>query len=114
MTPTLTLRINLGPGGRLGPGKIDLLEQIESAGSISAAARAMTMSYKRAWDLVEEMNASFERPLVAAQTGGKKGGGAKLTSAGRSVVMCFRCIEQAAADAAAPHLAALQKEIAGA
>ena len=56
--PSLSLRINLDPDGRIGPGKIELLEQIAAFGSISAAARRMEMSYKRAWDLVEEMNRS--------------------------------------------------------
>jgi molybdate transport system regulatory protein len=110
--PSLSLRINLDPGGRLGPGKIDLLEQIAAFGSISAAARAMEMSYKRAWDLVEEMNGIFERPLVSAKTGGKHGGGAELTPAGLSVVTRFRAIERAALAVAEPHLTALQKEIA--
>ena len=81
--PSLCLRINLDPEGRIGPGKIDLLEQIAAFGSISAAARAMNMSYKRAWDLVEEMNLLFGKPLVEAQTGGRHGGGAQLTPLGR-------------------------------
>lgn len=109
--PSLSLRINLDPEGRIGPGKIDLLEQIATFGSISAAARAMEMSYKRAWDLVEEMNRLFGKPLVAAQTGGKHGGGAQLTSLGLSVVSRFRAIERAAAAAAQQQLAALQSEI---
>ena len=77
--PSLSLRINLDPEGRIGPGKIELLEQVASFGSISAAARSMEMSYKHAWDLIEEMNQLFGKPLVAAQTGGKHGGGATLT-----------------------------------
>jgi molybdate transport system regulatory protein len=109
--PSLSLRINLDPDGRIGPGKIDLLEQIASSGSISAAARAMEMSYKRAWDLVDEMNMLFGRPLVSAQTGGKHGGGASLTSFGKTVVTRFRAMESAALAAAAPHLAALQAEL---
>ena len=80
--PSLSLRINLDPEGRIGPGKIELLEQIAAFGSISAAARGMEMSYKRAWDLVEEMNTIFGKPVVAAQTGGKRGGGAQLTPSG--------------------------------
>ena len=64
----LSLRVDLEPGGRIGPGKIALLETIAAFGSISAGARAMRMSYKRAWDLVEEMNALFGRPVVAAKT----------------------------------------------
>lgn len=109
--PSLSLRINLDPDGRLGPGKVDLLEQIAAFGSISAAARAMEMSYKRAWDLVEEMNQLFGRPLVSAKTGGKHGGGAELTQVGLAVVARFRAIERAALAAAEPHLKALQQEI---
>ena len=109
--PSLTLRINLDPEGRIGPGKIELLEKIAAFGSISAGARAMNMSYKRAWDLVEEMNKLFGKPLVAAQTGGKHGGGAQLTAVGLTVVTRFRAIERAARAAAAPQMAALQAEI---
>jgi molybdate transport system regulatory protein len=109
--PSLSLRINLDPEGRIGPGKIELLEQIAAFGSISAAARAMEMSYKRAWDLVEEMNRLFGKDLVAAQTGGRRGGGAQLTPVGLAVVSRFRAIERAATAAAAPQLAALQAEI---
>ena len=95
--PSLSLRINLDPAGRIGPGKIALLEAIAAFGSISAAARNMKMSYKRAWDLVEEMNLLFGKPVVATQAGGKRGGGAQLTPAGLAVVSRFRAIERAAA-----------------
>ncbi len=109
--PSLSLRINLDPDGRIGPGKIELLEQIAAFGSISAAARKMGMSYKHAWDLVEELNRIFGKPLVSAQTGGKKGGGANLTPVGLAVVSRFRAVERAAAAAAEQHIAALQAEI---
>lgn len=109
--PSLSLRINLDPGGRIGPGKIALLEQIEAHGSISAGARKMNMSYKRAWDLVEEMNRLFGKRLVATRPGGRHGGGAELTTAGRAVVSRFRAIEDAAAAAASRHMASLQAEI---
>ena len=109
--PSLSLRINLDPDGRIGPGKIELLEQIAAFGSISAGARQMNMSYKRAWDLVEEMNHIFGKPVVAAQTGGRRGGGAELTPVGLAVVSRFRAIERAATSAAAPHMSALQAEI---
>ncbi len=110
--PSLSLRIDLEPGGRIGPGKIELLERIAAHGSISAAARAMGMSYKRAWDLVEELNELFGKRVVAARTGGKRGGGAQLTPFGLSVVARFRAIEQAAIAAVQPELQALQREIA--
>lgn len=109
--PTLSLRINLDPDGRIGPGKIELLEKIAAFGSISEGARQMNMSYKHAWDLVEEMNRLFGKPLVAAQTGGKRGGGAQLTQLGLAVVTRFRAIERAATTAAAQHMEALQAEI---
>jgi molybdate transport system regulatory protein len=109
--PSLSLRINLDPDGRIGPGKIELLEQIAAFGSISAAARGMKMSYKHAWDLVEEMNKLFGKPVVSAQTGGKKGGGAQLTPVGLAVVSRFRAIERAATAAAQQHMVALQAEI---
>lgn len=109
--PSLSLRINLDPEGRIGPGKIELLERIAAHGSISAAARSMDMSYKHAWDLVEEMNHLFGKPLLAAQTGGKRGGGASLTPLGHSVITRFRAIEMAATSAASAHMKALQSEI---
>ncbi|WP_027058014.1 winged helix-turn-helix domain-containing protein [Mesorhizobium loti] len=109
--PSLSLRINLDPDGRIGPGKIELLEHIATFGSISAAARGMEMSYKHAWDLVEDMNRVFGKPLVAAQTGGRKGGGAQLTTVGLAVVSRFRAIERAASAAATTHMDALQAEI---
>ena len=112
--PSLSLRIDLDPGGRIGPGKIALLEQIAALGSISAAARNMDMSYKRAWDLVEAMNRMFGKPVVSAQTGGKKGGGAQLTPVGLEIVSRFRAIERAAESAAEQHMAALQAEVAAA
>ena len=109
--PSLSLRINLDPEGRIGPGKIELLEQIAASGSISAGARQMNMSYKRAWDLVEEMNRMFGKPVLDTQKGGQGGGGAQLTPTGQALVGRFRAIEQAATEAAAPHIAALQAEI---
>ena len=72
--PHLSIRIDFDQEGRLGPGKVALLERIASEGSISAAGRSMNMSYKRAWELVAEINQSFTEPLVSAQTGGKTGG----------------------------------------
>lgn len=110
-TSSLILRINLDPAGRIGPGKIELLEHIASQGSISAAARQMEMSYKRAWDLVEETNRIFGKPVVAAQTGGRRGGGAQLTQAGLALISRFRAIERAAEAAAEPHITALRAEI---
>ncbi len=109
---SLSLRIDLDPTGRIGPGKIELLEKIAAFGSISAAGRAMDMSYRRAWELVQEINAMFGQPVIERQAGGRHGGGARLTPLGLAVVARFRAIEQAAAEAANIHLSALQAEVA--
>ncbi|BDG74336.1 winged helix-turn-helix domain-containing protein [Roseomonas fluvialis] len=111
-TGALSLRIDL-PEGRIGPGKIDLLEAIDREGSISAAGRALGMSYKRAWDLVDALNKLIGEPVVAASTGGYRGGGATLTDAGRNLVADYRAIERAAHRAAEPRLAALLKRTRG-
>jgi molybdate transport system regulatory protein len=96
----LSIRIDLENGNRIGPGKIALLEAIRSTGSISAAARALHMSYRRAWLLVEEVNHALREPAVAAETGGRRGGGAVVTPAGERLVGLYRTIESHARNAA--------------
>lgn len=110
--PSLSVRIDLDSEGRIGPGKILLLEHIGTCGSISAAGRAMDMSYKRAWDLVDEINRICGRSAVERQTGGKNGGGAILTPFGLSLVARYRKIERDAASAVRKDLAALRTDIA--
>ena len=109
--PSLSVRIDLNAEGRIGPGKIQLLENIRSCGSISAAGRAMNMSYKRAWDLVAEINRICRRAAVERQTGGKNGGGAMLTPFGQSLVARYRKIERSAEIAARKELQALRADI---
>jgi molybdate transport system regulatory protein len=104
----LSIRIDLAGACRVGPGKMRLLELIDETGSISAAGRAMAMSYRRAWLLVESLNRAFRAPVVAAQPGGRRGGGASLTPAGRALLEHYRTIERAAAAAVQPHLAAIE------
>jgi molybdate transport system regulatory protein len=111
--PSLSVRIDLDPEGRIGPGKIQLLENIQAHGSISAAGRAMDMSYKRAWDLVDEINRICKRAAVERQTGGRNGGGASLTPFGASLVARYRRIERAAEVAVRKDLQALRSDIAG-
>ena len=76
------LRIHRGDDIAVGPGKVDLLEAIGATGSISGAARSLGMSYRRAWLLVDTMNRCFRTPVVQAEAGGKRGGGAQLTPLG--------------------------------
>lgn len=90
--PSASLRLRLVFGDHLvfGPGKAELLAGIAATGSISAAGRAMGMSYKRAWSLVEELNGAFTAPLVISARGGAGGGGAVLTETGQTVLAAYR------------------------
>lgn len=103
----LKLRLEFDNGLVMGPGKAALLEAIAREGSISAAGRAMGMSYKRAWGLVEEMNAGFALPVVISLRGGAKGGGAAVTEGGQAVVARFRALEALVLRAGAADVAAL-------
>lgn len=107
---SISLRIDL-PQGRIGPGKIALLEAIDREGSISAAGRVLGMSYRRAWDLVDALNTMLGVAAVEAAPGGYRGGGATLTDAGRNLVADYRAIERAAHRAAEPRLEALAKRV---
>ncbi len=107
--PGLTLRLLAGTQPAMGPGKAALLEQIASTGSISAAARAMDMSYRRAWQLAEAMNRDFSEPLVTTATGGTRGGGAQVTALGLTVLACFRRAEISASTAISDELTAFSK-----
>jgi molybdate transport system regulatory protein len=88
----LQIRVILPGGKTFGPGKADLLDLIQSHGSIAAAGRSMKMSYKRAWGLVEEMNLTFQSPLVIAGRGGVEGGGAQVTDLGLQVLESYRAL----------------------
>lgn len=105
----LRFRLLLGNGRALGPGKADLLAAIAAHGSISAAGRVLGMSYKRAWQLVDDLNNSFVAPLVRASKGGGHGGGAVLTDTGIAVLAAYRAIETKAHLSAATHVRKLQK-----
>ena len=107
LPPRLRLRVYLDDATWIGPGKADLLELIDETGSISQAGRRMGMSYKRAWMLVETLNASFAGPLVVSERGGAGGGGARLTPAGAQVLALFRRIQMQSETAAASDIATL-------
>ena len=103
----LQLRLFFADGAMFGPGKAELLDHIRATGSISAAGRAMDMSYKRAWMLVDEMNAAFAAPLVESARGGAGGGGAQVTEAGLEVMRLYRSLQDNAARAGAAEIAAI-------
>lgn len=111
-THRLSIRIDLATGGRIGPGKVALLEEIGRSGSISAAGRALKMSYRRAWLLVEQLNQSLQVPVVETAAGGAGGGGAQLTEAGKTIVQQYRAMEKAAARTSQSHLSALDRLVA--
>jgi len=83
----------------MGPGKAELVERIGASGSISAAAREMGMSYRRAWQLVEAINADSKQPVVVTAIGGARGGGARVTPFGQRLVADYRRMEAKAASA---------------
>lgn len=107
MTPRIKLRLEYDAPLVLGPGKLQLLSLIDRLGSISAAGREMGMSYRRAWSLIEQMNAAFATPVVDSSRGGPGGGGATITPTGRKVLRHFQALEKLLADQGADDLAAL-------
>ncbi len=94
-----------------GPGKAELLEKIAAEGSISKAAKAMDMSYSRAWQLVDAMNHDFKKPLVESSTGGRKGGGAVVTKTGHELISLFRKMEEQLAAATDAYFAEFEKRL---
>lgn len=104
----LTLRVDLGEERAIGPGKVRLLEAIRDAGSITKAGIALGMSYRRAWLLVDDMNRCFREPVVAAQAGGTRGGGAAVTPFGAKLIDQYRAIEAEAHFATAARLRDLE------
>lgn len=113
MAPTtsslrLRQRIQYGNAIAMGPGKVELLRQIAENGSISAAARHMGMSYRRAWQLVETMNRCFVAPLVETAAGGSGGGGARITALGEQVLALYLRIESKTLQAVSDELSEFQ------
>jgi len=105
----LGIRIKLPGGAQIGPGKIAVLKAVDEHGAIAAAARALGMSYRRAWRLVDSLNHSFDTPLVETSMGGIDQGGATLTALGRRVVALYERVESESEAVAAPWIAALEQ-----
>ncbi|HET8613832.1 MAG TPA: LysR family transcriptional regulator [Sphingomonas sp.] len=108
----LRARIMAGEAIAMGPGKAALLDAIAAHGSISAAARALGMSYRRGWMLVDVMNRAFASPLVETAAGGSHGGGARLTEAGRAALARYRRLEAAIEAAAREEATAIEAMLA--
>jgi len=92
--PIVRFRIDFATGSYVGPGKIELLEAVRDSGSLSQAARNIGMSYRRAWLLLESINASFREPATLSSTGGKGGGGVTVTHFGLALIGRYRELEQ--------------------
>ena len=105
----LKISVVFKTGARIGPGKARLLECVRDTGSISAAAREMAMSYKRAWLLLDSMNQAFVEPVVTGAPGGRHGGGAILTPFGRALLDRYKRMEKATSKVARSDLAALAR-----
>jgi molybdate transport system regulatory protein len=103
----LSIRVDLASGFRIGPGKVALLEAIHATGSISAAARSLGMSYRRAWLLIEDLNNGLLEPVVTTESGGRHGGGASLTLVGERVIALYREIESQASSSVSKQFHAL-------
>ena len=108
----LRMRVTVGEQIAVGPGKIQLLEALAAHGSITAAAKSLDMSYRRAWLLIDELNRSLAEPAVASATGGQRGGGSELTASGRQLIALYRGIEAQALKACAPDIRKLMKLLA--
>jgi molybdate transport system regulatory protein len=104
----LFVRVDLAGGLRIGPGKNAPLEAIRSTGSISAAARAIGMSYRWAWLLVDEINHGAKAPAVTAAPGGRRGGRAIVTPTGESIINLYHAIEAQARSAGGREIQALE------
>ena len=101
---SVRLRVDFGPDSSIGPGKIALLEHIDSSGSLSQAARELGMSYRRAWLLLDDLNHTFTEPVATTSAGGTGGGGAFLTPFGKKLVFAYRDTEREAGEAARKQL----------
>lgn len=112
MATRLVLRIDFDLTRRLGPGKIALLEAIGTTGSIAAAGREFGMSYRRAWLLADDLNRTFDTPLIEAHGGGYKGGGATLTPLGERVVTLYRTAEANAQKSIAREVRRMERSLA--
>ena len=103
------IRIMFRKAIAMGPGKAELLQAISETGSISAAARRMKMSYRRAWLLVDTMNQCFDGPLVETATGGNHGGGARITELGQEVLRRYRAMDAKASAAVSKEIVAFTR-----
>jgi len=107
----IRLRIDFGRAGSVGPGKIALLEHIERVGSLSQAARELGLSYRRAWQLLDDLNHSFTQPVATASVGGVGGGGVQLSAFARELIRAYRDVERTTLDETRARFSTLVKDV---
>lgn len=107
--PRLRLRLEFDGKHTLGPGKVQLLQAVIEHGSISAAARSMEMSYRHAWELLDDVNRCFAGRVLETEAGGKAGGGARVTDFGRELISRYQKIRDAAGSAVEEELQELER-----
>ena len=112
-SPGIRFRLDFHDRCSVGIGKITLLEAIARTGSLSQAARVIGMSYRRAWLLIDSMNAEFDTPVISATVGGSGGGGAQLTSFGRELIQAYRNLEARIAPLAREHMSGVVMHVVG-
>jgi molybdate transport system regulatory protein len=112
-SPGIRFRIDFHDRCSVGIGKITLLEAIARTGSLSQAARVIGMSYRRAWLLIDSMNADFDTPVISATVGGSGGGGAQLTSFGQELVQAYRKLEGCLTSLTTQHMRGVAGHVAG-
>jgi len=108
--PAVRFRVDFGREGAIGPGKIALLEHIEHGGSLSQAARDLGMSYRRAWQLLDNLNHCFRERVAVTAKGGRRGGGATLTAFGRELIRTYREFDAEVQAHAARHFRAIIRQ----
>lgn len=111
MTPAIRIRIDFSDNVNVGPGKIALLEAVRSSGSISDAARSLGMSYRRAWMLINSLKQGFSEAVTVSSTGGKGGGGARVTPFGMNLIKQFRLLEREAGRLAVQRMAEITPHV---
>lgn len=111
--PTVRFRLRVSAGDliAIGPGKVELLEAIREHGSLTSAAKALGISYRRAWMMLDELTRALKRPAVETASGGAHGGGTALTALGEELIARYRRVERTAAKACADDLEALRKMV---
>ena len=112
MSLKVKFRIDFDDAHAIGPGKIALLERMRDCGSLSQAARELDISYRRAWQLLDSLNTSFNEPVIVTSVGGKGGGGSEITKLGLALIDAYRALEKETTQRALQFFKPLRSQVA--